>query len=40
MDENAGINSISFGTYGGDKVVMLDLNQAFEEYDEQAWLFR
>lgn len=32
MDENAGINSISFGTYGGDKVVMLDLNQAFEEY--------
>ena len=32
MDETVGMNSLSFGTYGGDKVALLDMNQAFEDY--------
>lgn len=32
MDQNAELKSISFGTNGGDQVVMLDLNQAFADY--------
>lgn len=34
LDIDAGVElkSITFGMYGGDKVVMLDLNQAFADY--------
>ena len=32
LDPQAGLKDISFGTYGGDKVVMLDFNQAFADY--------
>lgn len=32
LDEKAGLKEISFGVYGGDKVVLLDLNQAFGDY--------
>lgn len=32
MDETCGLKEISFGTYGGDKVIMLDMNQAFSDY--------
>ncbi|MDO4260925.1 MAG: hypothetical protein Q4C82_02510 [Eubacteriales bacterium] len=32
MGAEAGLKEISFGTFGGDKVVMLDLNQAFADY--------
>lgn len=32
LDAQAGLKSISFGTYGGDKVVILDFNQAFADY--------
>lgn len=32
LDPQASLKSISFGIYGGDKVVMLDFNQAFADY--------
>jgi len=32
MDSSAGLKSISFGMHGGDRVVILDLNQAFADY--------
>lgn len=32
MDKAAALKSISFGTHGGDKVIMLDMNQAFADY--------
>lgn len=32
MDESVALKKISFGTHGGDKIVMLDLNQAFADY--------
>lgn len=32
MDENVGLNSLTFGTHGGDRVAMLDMNQAFADY--------
>ena len=32
MDEAAGLREITFGMHGGDKVVMLDMNQAFGDY--------
>ena len=32
LDAQAGLRNISFGTYGGDKVVILDFNQAFADY--------
>lgn len=32
MDSSAGLKSVSFGMYGGDRVVILDLNQAFADY--------
>ena len=32
MDENVRLNSLSFGTYGGDRVALLDMNQAFADY--------
>lgn len=32
MDKAVALKSISFGMHGGDKVVMLDLNQAFADY--------
>ena len=32
LDQNIRLKSISFGMHGGDKVVMLDFNQAFADY--------
>ncbi len=32
MDGSAGLKSISFGMHGGDRVAILDLNQAFADY--------
>lgn len=32
MDASAGLKSVSFGMQGGDRVVILDLNQAFADY--------
>lgn len=32
MDEGIRLNRISFGMHGGDKVLMLDMNQAFADY--------
>lgn len=32
MDQSVALKSISFGTHGGDKVIMLDLNQNFADY--------
>lgn len=32
MDTSAGFKSVSFGMHGGDRVIMLDLNQAFFDY--------
>lgn len=31
LDQNAGLKSIFFGMHGGDRVVILDLNQAFAD---------
>lgn len=31
LDQNAGLNSIFFGMHGGDRVVILDLNQQFAD---------
>lgn len=32
MDSSVGLKSVSFGMYGGDRVIILDLNQAFADY--------
>ncbi len=32
MDEASGLKKLSFGMHGGDKVAMLDMNQAFADY--------
>ncbi len=32
MDEKVGLNNLSFGTHGGDKVALLDMNQAFADH--------
>ncbi|MBS6397291.1 MAG: hypothetical protein KH452_09100 [Clostridiales bacterium] len=35
MDESVGVKSLTFGMHGGDKVAILDLNQAFADYVSQ-----
>lgn len=32
MDASCGLNDISFGMHGGDKVIILDMKQAFSDY--------
>lgn len=32
MDASCGLKGITFGMHGGDKVIMLDMNQAFSDY--------
>lgn len=32
IDDEAGLKGITFGTHGGDRVAMVDLNQAFADY--------
>ena len=36
LDSNIRLKKISFGMHGGDKVVMLDFNQAFADYMKKA----
>lgn len=35
MGEEPGVRSLSFGMHGGDRVAMLDMNQAFADYMER-----
>ncbi len=35
MDDGIAVKSLTFGTYGGDKIAILDMNQAFADYLER-----